>query len=56
MFVICGIHYQEMFRQQSLMFIKTNMHGYGIEKNNQTHLFVLRDFCNNFRGDSGVNL
>lgn len=25
MFVICGIHYQEMFHQQSLMFIKTNM-------------------------------
>lgn len=34
-----------------------NKYGlYGIEKNNQTHLFVLRDFCNNFRGDSGVNL
>lgn len=25
MFVIWGIHYQEMFHQQSLMFIKTNM-------------------------------
>lgn len=33
-----------------------NKYGYGIEKNIQTHLFVLRDFCNNFRGDSGVNL
>lgn len=27
-----------------------NKYGYGIEKNNQTHLFVLRDFCNKYRG------
>lgn len=32
MFVIWGIHYQEMFHQQSLMFIKTNMVNMELKK------------------------